>query len=130
MKVLIAEDDFTNRLLLQEFLKEYGTVHTAVNGREVIVAFSTALAQNEPYDLLCLDILMPEMDGHQALAQVRRIEEEAGRTSQPVKILMTTGLSDSASVIKAFREQCDSYLTKPIDRAKLHATLIELGLVV
>jgi len=128
MKILIAEDDFTNRLLLQEFLTEFGTVHTAVNGKEVVAAFSSALNSGEPYDLLCLDILMPEMDGQQALHAVRLLEAESKTTLSPVKILMTTGLGDSASVIRAFREQCDGYLTKPIDKQKLRHALEGLGL--
>lgn len=127
MKILIAEDDFTNRLLLQEFLTEFGTVHTAVNGREVVSAFSLAMTSGEPYDLLCLDILMPEMDGQQALQAVRRLEAESNPIANPVKILMTTGLGDSASVIRAFREQCDGYLTKPIDKQKLLHALASLG---
>ncbi len=127
MKILIAEDDFTNRLLLQEFLTEFGTVHTAVNGKEVISAFSAAMSRGEPYDLLCLDILMPEMDGQQALHAVRSLEAESKTTLSPVKILMTTGLGDSASVIRAFREQCDGYLTKPIDKQKLLRALEGLG---
>lgn len=129
MKVLIAEDDFTNRLLLQEFMQEYGQVHTAVNGREVVAAFTDALHSSAPYDLLCLDILMPEMDGQQALQAVRQLEMQSGITIKPVKILMTTGLGDSASVIRAFREQCDGYLTKPIDRMKLRRSLEALGLL-
>lgn len=127
MKILIAEDDFTNRLLLQEFLTEFGTVHTAVNGKEVVSAFTSALNSSEPYDLLCLDILMPEMDGQQALHAVRLLEAESKTTLSPVKILMTTGLGDSASVIRAFREQCDGYLTKPIDKQKLLRALEGLG---
>lgn len=129
MKVLIAEDDLTNRILLQEFLNGYGIVHTAVNGREVLTAFTNALRSSEPYDLLCLDILMPEMDGQEALQAVRRLEAECGKGCPPVKILMTTGLGDSASVIRAFREQCDGYLTKPIEKAKLAHALSSLGLI-
>lgn len=128
MKVLIAEDDFTNRLMLQEFLKPLGTVHTAVNGREVVAAVSMALDHGEPYQLLCLDIMMPEMDGQQALQEVRCLE--AGHPgTKPTKILMTTGLGDKDNVIRAFRQQCDGYLTKPIDRSKLLAELRNLGLV-
>lgn len=129
MKVLIAEDDFTNRLLLQEFLQPFGVVHTVVNGKEVLNAFKTAIEQKEPYQLLCLDILMPEMDGQQALQAVRKIEGDSGHHYPPVKILMTTGLGDSASVIKAFREQCDGYLTKPIDRSKLLRSLQSMALI-
>ena len=67
MKTLIVEDDFTSRLLLQEILKRYGAVHIAVNGREAVDAVRAAAESDESYDLICLDIMMPEMDGYQAL---------------------------------------------------------------
>jgi len=72
MKTLIAEDDFTGRLLLQEILKRYGALHIAVNGKEAVEAVRTAMDAGEPYDLVCLDIMMPEMDGYQALAEISR----------------------------------------------------------
>ena len=69
MKTLIVEDDFTSRLLLQELLKKYGRSHIAVNGLEAVEAVRLALDENEPYDLICLDILMPQMDGQLALRE-------------------------------------------------------------
>lgn len=61
MKTLIVEDDFTSRLFLQEVLKEFGEIHLAVNGQEGLTAFQEALNQGKPYNLICLDIMMPEM---------------------------------------------------------------------
>ena len=75
MKTLIVEDDFTNRLLLQELIKGYGLPHVAINGKEALEAVRTALEADEPYDLVCLDIMMPEMDGHTALMEMRALEE-------------------------------------------------------
>ena len=130
MRVLIVEDDFTSRLLLQQLLAPYGESHVAVNGREALEAFKAAIQKKQPYDLICLDIMMPEMDGQQALKEIRRLEEEAG--AQPeckVKILMTTALMDAKNVLTAFYELCDGYLMKPIDKAKLMKSLNEFGLV-
>lgn len=118
MKTLIVEDDFISRLVLQKMLGGYGPSHVAVNGREAVTAVSASLAAQEPYDLICLDIMMPDTDGHQALKEIRAIEAQQGVAS-PTKILMTTALSDGGNVMTAFREQCDGYLVKPIDRAKL-----------
>ena len=75
-KQLLAEDDFTSRLLLQEILKLYGTPHIAVNGREAVEAVRAALKTHEPYDLICLDIMMPEMNGLQVLSEIRLMEKE------------------------------------------------------
>ena len=75
MRTLIVEDDFTSRLLMQAILAPCGECHIAVNGREAIQAFRLARAQGRPYDLVCLDIMMPEMDGHAVLKVLRAAEE-------------------------------------------------------
>lgn len=129
MKTLIVEDDFTSRLLLQEILKGYGPSHIAVNGKEAVEAVHLALEADEPYDLICLDIMMPEMDGQQALQEIRAVEEARGIVSSDgAKIMMTTALGDSANVLAAYRNLCDAYLTKPIQKAKLLEELGKLGL--
>lgn len=130
MKTLIVEDDFTSRLLLQELLKSYGPLHTADNGKEAVEAVRFALFKDEPYDLICLDIMMPEMDGQEALRQIRSLEEDAGITStNGVKIVMTTALGNVKNVAAAYRELCDSYLVKPIDKTKLLDELRKLKLI-
>ena len=67
MKTLIVEDDFTSRLLMQELLKGFGMVNVAVDGQEGVEAVRLALKNGEPYNLVCLDIMMPELDGQQTL---------------------------------------------------------------
>ena len=130
MKTLIVEDDFTSRLLLQELLKSYGLPHVAVNGKEAVEAMRTALEADEPYDLICLDIMMPEMDGHAALKEMRALEEAKGIFSTDgAKVIMTTALDDLSNTISAYYSLCDAYLVKPIHKAKLLEELRKLGLV-
>ncbi len=130
MRALIAEDDFTSRLLMQKLLAPYGESHVAINGREALEAFKSARLKRRPYDLICLDVMMPEMDGQTVLREIRAIEEGAGtRHERRVKILMTTALKDAKNVMTAFRELCDGYLVKPIDKAKLLKYLAELGFI-
>ena len=130
MKTLVVEDDFTSRLLLQELLKGYGEVHVAVNGKEAVAAVEKALAEGAPYSLICLDIMMPEMDGQQALTEIRKLEEQRGTIStEGMKIIMTTALDDVKSVSAAYEQLCDGYLVKPIDKTKLTAQLRELRLI-
>jgi two-component system chemotaxis response regulator CheY len=130
MKTLIVEDDFTSRLLLQEILKRYGAVHIAVNGLEAVQAMRDALDQSTPYDLICLDIMMPEMNGYEALKEIRTLEEEHGiRYSNGTKIFMTTALDHVKNVMQAFHGLCDAYLFKPIDKAKLLQSLRDLALI-
>jgi len=130
MRILIVEDDTTSRLLLRKMLEPYGTCDVAVNGKQAVEAFRLASGQVERYALVCLDIMMPEMDGQAALKVMREIEQAAGRLpSQSAKIVMTTALRDIENVTTAYRELCDGYLVKPIQREKLVALLKELDVI-
>ena len=130
MKTLIVEDDFTSSLLLQEILKHYGPSHTALNGQEAVEAVRTAIDSGEPFDLICLDIMMPEMDGHEALRQIRVLEEAKGISAiKGAKIVMTTALEDAKNILASFKGLCDVYLTKPVDKAKLLGELRKLKLI-
>ena len=130
MRTLVVEDDFTSRLLLQTFLSRYGECHVAVNGKEALAAFRDSLESGQTYDLICMDIMMPEMDGQTAIKEIRTIEEAHGTlSSNGVKIIMTTALDDVKNVMQSFNSLCDAYLFKPIDSGKLLAHLRELRLV-
>jgi two-component system chemotaxis response regulator CheY len=120
LQVLIVEDDFTSRLLLQTFLSRYGDCHIAVNGREAVEACRALSERGKNYDLICMDIMMPEMDGREAVRQVRALEEAHGIFStRGAKITMTTTVRDIRKVFECFKELCDAYLVKPIDLGKL-----------
>lgn len=130
MKTLITEDDFTCRLLLQEMLNEHGPCHIAVNGREAVDAVRASLDQGEPYDLICMDIMMPEMDGQVALRLIRADEQDHDRNGEAcAKIVMITALDEVKQVMQAYGNLCDGYLTKPIDKAALIDTLQQLKLM-
>ena len=120
LRVLLAEDDFACRLLLQTFLSRYGECHIAVNGREAVEAFRSAFERGQSYDLLCMDIMMPELDGRAAVRQVRALEEAHGILStHGAKIIMTTAVDNIKEVILCFKDLCDGYLIKPIDLNEL-----------
>jgi len=130
MKTLIVEDDFTSRLLLQTLLSSYGECHIAVNGREAVDAFRGASDSGGKYDLICMDIMMPEMDGQAALKEIRAVEEAAGILPPAgVKIIMTTAVSDTKTVFASYQGLCDGYLFKPIDNGKLVGYLKSFGLL-
>jgi two-component system chemotaxis response regulator CheY len=120
LRMLLVEDDFASRLLLQTFLSRYGECHIAVNGREAVEAFRSASERGQGYDLICMDIMMPEMDGREAVRHVRALEDSRGIPStRGVKIVMTTTVDDLKEVARCFMELCDAYLVKPIDLGKL-----------
>lgn len=130
MKVLIAEDDFASRKAMLNFLSKYGECDITVDGKEATEAFAMALEDDEAYDLVCLDIMMPEVDGYQALREMRKIENEMGIPEKKrAKIIMTTALSEGRNVKKAFELGCVAYAGKPIDQHKIVNLLTKLGLL-
>ena len=126
MKTLIADDSFTGRLFLHELLKHFGVAHIAVNGKDAVKKASTALDAGEPYDLICLDITMPEMDGHEALRKIRALESKSTHRSI---IVMTTASASVENVVAAQTYGCDAYLTKPILKPKLMEVMQGFGLI-
>jgi len=130
MKILIVDDDFSSRKILLKYLSAYGQCDVAVNGIEAVEAFKLSMNEWEAYDLICLDIMMPEMDGQEALKQIRQIEMEKGVMGlDGVKIIMTTALDDSDNIKISFREQCEAYIVKPIIKDKLIQKLESLDLI-
>lgn len=130
MKCLIVEDEFAARRLMQKYLSGHGDCDVAVDGNEAVEAFSWAMDEKEPYDLICLDIMMPEMDGRQALKAIRQIESEHGIAGlDGVKVIMTTALDDSKNVMGAFRDGCEAYMVKPVGRENLLKEMEKLGLL-
>lgn len=131
MRALIVDDDFYSRNMIHEILRPVAQCDIAVDGEEAIEAFRRALQTGEPYDLICLDLLMPGLDGQQALREIRSIEKEADVPQQrEAKVIVTTMLDDEKETHDAFfLGGATSYLVKPIDEDKLMSEVKSLGLV-
>jgi two-component system chemotaxis response regulator CheY len=130
MRILIAEDDFASRKFMLRFLSKYGECDVTVDGMEAIEAFNMALDLNEGYDLICLDIMMPVLDGYQALKKIREIEKVREiPEGKWTKIIMTTALNEGRNVTKAFDLGCTAYAGKPIDQEKFENVLRKLSLI-
>jgi two-component system chemotaxis response regulator CheY len=128
MKILIAEDDMISRRFLSKLLSEYGECDVVVDGMEVLDAYLISIKENEPYDLICLDIMMPKVDGVKVLKAIRDFEKQRGVIpNMKVKIIMITAIHDTAYVHRAFELGCEAYVAKPIDTNKLIEILGNLG---
>ncbi len=139
MKALIVEDDYTSRTILRKLLMAYGDVEVAADGAEAIAVFKSAREKRQPFDLICLDIMLPEKDGISVLKEIRDIEadskddddddddQEEEKGIKPVRVIMTTALSDRTHVAEAIKH-CDGYLVKPYRKARLLQYLREFGL--
>jgi two-component system, chemotaxis family, chemotaxis protein CheY len=131
MHILVVEDDFISRKLLCRYLDPYGECDVAINGMEAISAVRHALDVGSPYDLICLDIMMPGMSGQETLVGVRSLEQEHVPLGlSPAKVIMTTALEDSENIRLAFEASADDYIVKPIEKKKFLSKLTELGLKV
>lgn len=131
MRCLIVEDDYISRTILKELLSSHFDCDIAVNGEEAITAFTMAYESKRPYELICLDIMMPVLDGQEALKKIRFLEKE--RDIPPnleTKIIMTTALSDPKTVFSSlYQGGATSYLVKPISKQKLMRELRTFGLI-
>jgi len=130
LRILIVDDDLMGRRLLQKFLSPYGECDTAADGKEALLAFRLAWEKRRPYDLICLDIVMPEMDGRTVMREMRAWEEDHGvKGGDGAKIIMTTTAEDTDEVLLSFNLGCEAYVFKPIDRERLLSKMEGLSLI-
>jgi two-component system, chemotaxis family, chemotaxis protein CheY len=129
-RILVVEDDFGSRRMMQKLLEEYGPVDVVVDGEEAVSAFKLATLEKTPYDVIFLDIMMPKMDGQEALKLIRASEKESGVSPMDeVKVVMTTVLEDPKNVIEAyFKGGATTYIVKPVDRLKIRSELAKFGI--
>lgn len=129
-RALIVDDDFVSRSLLAKMLGPYADCDAAADGREGLEAFQRAWDAKAPYDLLCLDNVMPEMTGLELLREIRRWERDRGvGTGEGVRVIMATALGDVENVMGALQSGCEAYLLKPIAQVSLLETVRKLGLI-
>ena len=131
MRILIVEDDFVGRKVMHQLLLEYGQCDVAVDGLEAVKAFDLAWEAGQPYDVMFLDIMMPNMSGHEALKIIRDKEKERGvQPANEVKVIMASALDDVKNVTQSFFQGgASAYLVKPIERRKVIEELRKLDLI-
>ena len=125
MRILIAEDDHASRVLLQRFFTDYGECDLAIDGIEALDAFILAQEEEEPYGLVCLDIMMPRLDGLKMLRKMR--EYEGIHQMPPTRVLIITALTEEKTRREAMEAGCGAILSKPLEMGELEAALRQLG---
>ena len=128
MKTLILEDDYAGRLILQRMVSEYGEVKVAVNGTEALKLFMAAHDEGAPFEVIFLDLMVPQVSGQAVLREIRSFEQQRGvAKDQTARILMTTALNDKESVLQAIKNGCDAYLVKPLQPGQVTDYLRKFG---
>jgi two-component system chemotaxis response regulator CheY len=123
-RFLIVDDEPVCRELLAETLHPYADCDVAREGASAIESFRLALESGRPYDLVCLDVMMPGLSGHQVLEQMRQLEKEHGILGlDGAKVIMTTALADSKKCVEAFRYGCEGYVIKPFSEVDIVAAI-------
>ncbi|MFW8601004.1 response regulator [Desulfobacterota bacterium M19] len=131
MKFLLVEDDYVSAMVLVNIMSPYGECRMAADGREAVAAFKEALDRGKPFDAAIMDIMMPVMDGQEALREIRKIEAERGiGGSDMLKVIMLTCVEDYGSVMSSFKNgQVEAFLNKPLDVDILKAHLKKAGIL-
>lgn len=130
LRCLVVDDDKMGRELLILNLDGIAVCDSAVNGRDALEKYSASL-DAKPYDVIFLDIVMPEMDGHEAAKTIRRMELERGITpDKGINIIVLSSLNTPQDIIKSYiSAQSAAHLVKPLNADKLKKTLRQLGLI-
>jgi len=131
LRILIVEDEPVNREFLVLSLRGLGNCHTVACGEDAVSAQQAALERNEPFDVVFLDIMLPGINGLQALEQLRALEDRhAVPPDRRVPVIVTTTLDDDQTASRAFiHGQALSYMTKPFRAAQVREELSKLGLL-
>src|SRR5512145_3559666 len=111
MKCLIVEDDVTSCKLLRVYASNYGRCYESPNGLLAVEAVRQALEDGSPFDVIFLDIMMPDMDGHQTLKEIRQLEAKHNlRPDSSTKVIIVTALNDADTIMNTFRNGANGYI--------------------
>lgn len=131
MRILIVDDDFTARAILESALESKAELVMAEDGRQAIELFGAGILHKRPFRLVMMDLLMPRLDGISAIKGIRELERRHELSPrQRAKVVVITGDEDPARPTQAFFQAgADAFLTKPVDHEALVATIRSQGLL-
>ena len=129
MKILVAEDDMASGKFMMKLLAKYGEVVLARDGIAAVDEFVNAVNTNERFDLICMDVMMPKIDGYKALASIRDAERKLGLArDKRVKVVMVSALDEGFDANYA-SDDYEEYMCKPIDIMKFDNLIRKLEII-
>lgn len=126
MKILIIDDESAAREKMNLMLSPYGDCDIAENGELAIQMYSAATHNENPYDLITIDVEMPGISGIQVLEKI--CTDEQKRSCPACRKIMVSGSGTRENIIAAAKYKCDGFLVKPVKRTIFEAKMEELGL--
>jgi len=127
MKILVVDDEFISRKKMEIIMQNFGFCESAKSGDEAVNLFIDALDSNRPFDVIALDLSMPDLGGLGVLEKVREIEKCRNVIMEKsVKIIMVTSKSDKESVLSSMNGGCNEYIIKPFNWKIIFNKLIKL----
>lgn len=129
MKILVVDDEIVSQKKMMKILSGFGTCDGVKTGKDALRAVKTALEKWQLYNLITLDVSMPDISGVDVLTAVREMETDRGLTDdEKSKILMVTSHSDMETV-KACVGKCDGYIIKPFNKEVMTGKIKKTGLL-
>ena len=129
MKILVVDDELVSRAKMNKILEGMGQCTAVDNGKAALVTFKNAIASGKPFNLITLDISMPDMDGTEVLFEIRQFESEMEVPKfKQTKILMVTSHSDKESIMTCVQAGCNDYIVKPFNKETIISKIKSLGI--
>ncbi len=129
MKTLVVDDELVSRKKMMKIISNFGQCEGVKNGKAALSAVKKSLEDWKLYNLITLDISMPDVSGTHVLSTIRELEKERGLDdNERVKILMVTSHSD-VETVKACVGKCDGYVIKPFNKEMMVDKLEKIGLL-
>ncbi|MEO5364357.1 MAG: response regulator [Magnetococcus sp. DMHC-8] len=136
-KVLIVDDHPPSVVLLQSMLEGVCDCAVATSGQDALMLFQQAQTDGDPFDVVLLDIFMPDLDGIETLKRLRKLEmshrevQLFGRQTGLTRIIMQTISDNPQDFLDAYLEgRCNGYIQKPYSREEIIAKVCATGAVV
>lgn len=128
MKILVVDDEMVSREKMKMIMSHFGECEAVESGADAVEEFVGAWNGWSPYDLISLDVQMPEMDGVEVLNRIRALEREKNvPENKRVKVVMVTARSDKDTIMTSIQAGCNDYVVKPFDKTIVAKKLTQMG---
>ena len=128
MKILIVDDETISRTILLSKMTDMGTCVEVDNAKDALAEIDKAKAEEQPFDVITLDVSMPVMGGQEVLEHIRKQEaKDKIPKDERVKIIMITARMNLGTIKACIKSGCNGYLTKPVSQVQLIQSLSQLG---